>query len=45
MDKPKNTSGGKNKKKKWSKGKTKEKLNNAVLMDQLTYDRLVNDIA
>ena len=45
MDKPKNNSGSKPKKKKWSKGKTKEKLNNAVLIEQANWDRIVNDIA
>merc|ERR1711924_356171 len=37
-------SGGKGKKKKWSKGKVKEKLNNAVLLDKGVYKKLVNDI-
>ena len=32
------------KKKKWSKGKTKEKLNNAVFFDGKTYDRLRGEI-
>jgi small subunit ribosomal protein S25e len=44
MDKPKNASGAKNKKKKWSKVKTKEKLNNAVHFEPAIYERLVNDI-
>ena len=38
------TSGGKGKRKKWSKGKTREKLNNAVLYDQETYQRLLKEI-
>ncbi|BBN69530.1 Ribosomal protein S25 family protein, partial [Prunus dulcis] len=32
---------GKQKKKKWSKGKQKEKVNNMVLFDQGTYDKLI----
>jgi small subunit ribosomal protein S25e len=36
--------GGKGKKKKWSKGKTREKLNNAVLFDKKTYDKLMSDV-
>ena len=35
--------GGKGKKK-WSKAKTREKLNNAVLFDQATYDKLCKEI-
>ena len=35
--------GGKGKKK-WSKAKTREKLNNAVLMDQATYDKLCKEV-
>ncbi|RAL53406.1 hypothetical protein DM860_007078 [Cuscuta australis] len=41
-------SGGKQKKKKkqkWSKGKQKEKVNNMVLFDKATYDKLVSDAA
>lgn len=34
----------KGKKKKWSKGKTAEKLNNAIMWDQPTYDKLLKDI-
>eukprot|EP00735_Rhodelphis_limneticus_P014843 TRINITY_DN893_c0_g1::TRINITY_DN893_c0_g1_i1::g.25447::m.25447 TRINITY_DN893_c0_g1::TRINITY_DN893_c0_g1_i1::g.25447 ORF type:complete len:119 (+),score=39.21,sp/Q9SIK2/RS252_ARATH/77.50/6e-33,Ribosomal_S25/PF03297.10/6.4e-46,HTH_24/PF13412.1/2.1e+03,HTH_24/PF13412.1/0.00061,MarR_2/PF12802.2/0.0031,Fe_dep_repress/PF01325.14/0.0066,PCI/PF01399.22/0.012,Rrf2/PF02082.15/9.7e+02,Rrf2/PF02082.15/0.042,TrmB/PF01978.14/5.4e+03,TrmB/PF01978.14/0.027,RPA_C/PF08784.6/0.025,GntR/PF00392.16/0.11 TRINITY_DN89 len=37
-------SGGKNKKKKWSKGKVKEKVNNLVLFDQATYDKLYQEV-
>merc|ERR1712232_462521 len=37
-------SGGKGRKKKWSKGKVKEKLMNAVLFDKATYDRMVKEI-
>ena len=37
-------SGGKGKKKKWSKGKVKEKLNNAVQFDQATYNKLTSEI-
>ncbi|KAH7515168.1 hypothetical protein JRO89_XSUnG0166100 [Xanthoceras sorbifolium] len=37
-------SGGKQKKKvKWSKGKQKEKVNNMVLFDQGTYDKLISE--
>merc|ERR1712139_214344 len=32
------------KKKKWTKGKVKEKLNNLVLMDKATYDKLLKEI-
>ncbi|CAO2597006.1 40S ribosomal protein S25, partial [Lemmus lemmus] len=34
---PVNKSGGKAKKKKWSKGKVRDKLNNLVLFDKSTY--------
>lgn len=37
-------SGGKGRKKKWSKGKVKEKLMNAVLFDKTTYDKLMKEI-
>ena len=33
-------SGGKSKRKKWSKGKVREKLQNAVMFDQKQYDRM-----
>ena len=36
--------GGKGKKKKWSKGKVKEALNNAVLFEKATWDKLVKEI-
>merc|ERR1712118_121835 len=36
--------GGRSKKKKWSKGKVKEKLMNAVQWDKATYDRLLKEI-
>ncbi|KAK4600182.1 hypothetical protein RGQ29_010020 [Quercus rubra] len=39
--KPAKSGGGKQKKKKWSKGKQKEKVNNMVLFDQGTYDKLL----
>lgn len=29
---------------KWSKGKQKEKVNNMVLFDQATYDKLLSDV-
>merc|ERR1712029_826609 len=35
--------GGKAKKKKWSKGKTRDKLNNLVLFDKPTYDKLLKE--
>ena len=35
--------GGKGKKK-WSKGKTRDKVLNKVLFDQETYDRLLNEV-
>jgi len=37
-------SGGKQKKKKWSKGKVREKVNNLVLFDKGTYDRLLSEV-
>eukprot|EP00047_Mylnosiga_fluctuans_P001263 m.219559 g.219559 ORF g.219559 m.219559 type:complete len:110 (-) comp10190_c0_seq1:49-378(-) len=37
-------SGGKAKKKKWSKGKVRDKLNNAVLMDVSTYEKLTKEV-
>merc|ERR1739848_497340 len=36
--------GGKSKKKKWSKGKVKEKLANAVMFDKATYDKMMKEI-
>merc|ERR1712093_123451 len=33
------------KKKKWSKGKVREKLNNLVVFDQATYDRMMKEVA
>ena len=42
--KKKEGGGGKAKKKKWSKGKTRDKLNNLVLFDQATYDKLVKEV-
>merc|ERR1712018_857554 len=35
---------GKAKKKKWSKGKTRDKLNNLVLFDKPTYDKLLKEV-
>ncbi|CAH8306456.1 unnamed protein product [Eruca vesicaria subsp. sativa] len=35
--------GGKHKKKKWSKGKQKDGVNNMVLFDQATYDKLLTE--
>merc|ERR1711953_673615 len=42
--KPKAGAGGKAKKKKWSKGKTRDKLNNLVLFDKATYDKLYKEV-
>ena len=42
--KKKEGGGGKAKKKKWSKGKTHDKLNNLVLFDQATYDKLLKEV-
>merc|ERR1712168_264984 len=43
--KPKDgASGGKAKKKKWSKGKVRDKLNNLVLFDKATYDKLYKEV-
>jgi small subunit ribosomal protein S25e len=36
--------GGKGKKKKWSKGKVKEKMLNAVLVDKPTHDKMMKEI-
>mmetsp|Transcript_30208 Transcript_30208/g.39810 ORF Transcript_30208/g.39810 Transcript_30208/m.39810 type:complete len:112 (+) Transcript_30208:57-392(+) len=36
--------GGKSRKKKWSKGKVREKMANKVLYDEETYERLLNEI-
>ncbi|XP_058745765.1 small ribosomal subunit protein eS25y-like [Vicia villosa] len=41
--KPAKSGGGKQKNKKWSKGKQKEKVNNMVLLDQGTYDKLLTE--
>ena len=40
---PVNKSGGKAKKK-WSKGKIRDKLNNLVLFDKATYDKLCKEV-
>jgi len=42
--KKKEGGGGKAKKKKWSKGKTRDKLNNLVLFDKATYDKLYKEV-
>ncbi|VDO06826.1 unnamed protein product [Rodentolepis nana] len=42
--KPKKDGAGKAKKKKWSKGKVRDKLNNACLFDKATYDKFVKEI-
>ncbi|KAJ3349402.1 40S ribosomal protein S25 [Entophlyctis luteolus] len=36
--------GGKAKKKKWSKGRTKDKSNNAVVFDKITFDKLFKEV-
>ena len=36
--------GGKSKKKKWAKGKVKEKLANMVMFDKATYDKMMKEI-
>merc|ERR1712072_938173 len=36
--------GGKSKKKKWAKGKVKEKLANLVMFDKATYDKMLKEI-
>merc|ERR1711976_1005670 len=40
----KSKSGAGAKKKKWSKGKVREKLNNLVVFDQQTYDRMLAEV-
>merc|ERR1711964_551643 len=40
----KTPSKAKAKKKKWSKGKVRDKLNNLVLFDQATYDKLYKEV-
>ncbi|CAH8823967.1 unnamed protein product [Trichobilharzia szidati] len=42
--KPKEGGGGKAKKKKWSKGKVRDKLNNMVLFDKATFDKLLKEV-
>uniref|UniRef100_A0A8R7QBE8 40S ribosomal protein S25 n=1 Tax=Triticum urartu TaxID=4572 RepID=A0A8R7QBE8_TRIUA len=37
-------SGGGKQKNKWSKGKQKEKVNNTVIFDQATYDKLLTEV-
>merc|ERR1711903_25873 len=41
----KTKAGASAKKKKWSKGKVREKLNNMVCFDQATYDRMLKEVA
>merc|ERR1712238_475306 len=36
--------GGKGRKKKWSKGKVKEKLANMIAFDKATYDKMIKEI-
>merc|ERR1712226_471159 len=40
----KDGAGGKAKKKKWSKGKVRDKLNNLILFDKATYDKLYKEV-
>ncbi|EPQ01960.1 40S ribosomal protein S25 [Myotis brandtii] len=40
---PMNKSGGKAKKKKWSKVKVQDELNNLVLFEKATYDKLCKE--
>merc|ERR1712032_532283 len=40
----KDGAGGKPKKKKWSKGKVRDKLNNLILFDQPTYEKLYKEV-
>merc|ERR1719242_943291 len=42
--KAKPSGGGKAKKKKWSKGKVRDKFNNLILFDQPTYDKLYKEV-
>eukprot|EP00999_Lentomonas_sp_LEN2_P001638 NODE_2712_length_515_cov_155.162371_g2662_i0.p1 GENE.NODE_2712_length_515_cov_155.162371_g2662_i0~~NODE_2712_length_515_cov_155.162371_g2662_i0.p1 ORF type:complete len:113 (+),score=39.26 NODE_2712_length_515_cov_155.162371_g2662_i0:71-409(+) len=42
--KPTGGAGGKAKKKKWSKGKVREKLNNMVMWDEATKDKLFAEV-
>merc|ERR1712183_232285 len=42
--KPKPSGGGKAKKKKWSKGKVRDKLNNLILFDKPTYEKLYKEV-
>jgi small subunit ribosomal protein S25e len=36
--------GGKAKKKKWSKGKNKEKVNNAILFDKTSFEKMLTEV-
>ena len=36
--------GGKAKKKKWSKGKNKEKVNNAILFDKTSFEKMLSEV-
>lgn len=42
---PVNKPEGKAKKKKWSKGKVRDKFNNLVLFDKATYDKLCKEVS
>merc|ERR1712062_640658 len=42
--KAKPSGGSKQKKKKWSKGKTRDKLNNAIPFDKPTYEKLYKEV-
>merc|ERR1712070_1228783 len=43
-EKPTKPSGGKAKKKKWSKGKTRDKLANLVLFDKATQEKFLKEV-
>ena len=42
--KPTSSGGGKAKKKKWSKGKSRDKLNNSVYFDEETYAKFKKEV-
>merc|ERR1712189_153545 len=42
--KPKPSGGSKQKKEKWAKGKTRDKLSNAILFDKPTYEKLYKEV-
>ena len=44
MVKKDGSGGGKAKKKKWTKGKVRDKLNNAVMFDKANYDKMLKEV-